>query len=225
MMTRLLRRFLRPYRRQVAVVVALLVTQAVGSLYLPNLNADLINNGVVAGDVHYIWTTGALMLGITLVLGIVAVAGVYFASRVAMGIGADVREVVFRRVQLFSGREMNRFGTPSLITRNTNDIQQIQLFLQVALTLMVAAPIMYVGGMVMAVRESAELSLLLLVAVPLMGVGVVVLLMLVVPQFRSMQAKIDRINQVLREQIHRCPGDPRVRPHQARAGALRRGER
>ena len=126
---------------------------------------------------------------------------VYYASRVAMGAGADIRGAVFRQVQGFSAREMNRFGTPSLITRNTNDIQQIQLFLQVALTLMVVAPIMCVGGVFMAIRESAELSLLLVVAVPLMGLLVVVLLITVVPQFRTIQGKLDRINQVLREQI------------------------
>jgi len=198
---RLLRSFLRPYSRQVAVIVALLVTQTVGNLYLPNLNADIINNGVVKGDIHYIWTTGVMMLAITLALGVIAVVAVYYASRVAMGAGADMRGAVFRRVQSFSDREMNHFGTPSLITRNTNDIQQIQLFLQVALTLMVVAPIMCIGGVFMAIRESAELSLLLVVAVPLMGLLVVVLLITVVPQFRTIQGKLDRINQVLREQI------------------------
>ena len=201
MLIRLLRSFLRPYSRQVAVIVALLVAQTVGNLYLPNLNADIINNGVVKGDIHYIWTTGAVMLAITLALGGIAIVAVYYASRVAMGAGADMRGAVFRRVQSFSGWEMNRFGTPSLITRNTNDIQQIQLFLQVALTLMVVAPIMCVGGVFMAIRESAELSLLLVVAVPLMGLLVVVLLITVVPQFRTIQGKLDRINQVLREQI------------------------
>ena len=201
MLIRLLRSFLRPYSRQVAVIVALLVTQTVGNLYLPNLNADIINNGVVKGDIHYIWTTGVMMLAITLALGVIAVVAVYYASRVAMGAGADMRGAVFRRVQSFSDREMNHFGTPSLITRNTNDIQQIQLFLQVALTLMVVAPIMCIGGVFMAIRESAELSLLLVVAVPLMGLLVVVLLITVVPQFRTIQGKLDRINQVLREQI------------------------
>ena len=201
MLIRLLRSYLRPYTRQIALVVALLVTQTIGSLYLPNLNADLINNGVVKGNIHYIWVTGAVMLGITLLLGVLSVVGVYFASRVAMGAGADMRGAVYRSVQAFSAREMNRFGTPSLITRNTNDIQQVQLFLQVALTLMVIAPIMCVGGVIMAIRESAELSLLLVVAVPVMGLLIVVLLLTVVPQFRSIQAKLDRINQVLREQI------------------------
>ncbi len=201
MLTRLMRERLRPYRGRAAVVVTLLVIQTAGNLYLPNLNADIINNGVVKGSVRYIFHTGALMLGITLVLGVVAIVAVYWASRVSMGVGADVRAAVYERVQGFSSREMNRFGTPSLITRNTNDIQQIQLFLQMALTLMVIAPIMCLGGIFMAIREGAALSPLLAVAVPVMAVVIGVMLVTVVPLFRSMQAKIDRINQVLREQI------------------------
>jgi ATP-binding cassette subfamily B protein len=202
MLTRLLRTHLRRYRRLVAVVVALLAAQTFGNLYLPNLNADIINDGVVKGDVHYIWTTGALMLGIALVLGVLSIVAVYYASKVAMGTGADLRDVVFSRVQTFSATEMNRFGTASLITRNTNDIQQIQLFLQVALTLMVIAPIMCIGGIYMAIRQDAKLSLLLLVSVPVMVLVLGVVMYLVVPQFRSMQVRIDRITEVLREQIN-----------------------
>jgi ATP-binding cassette subfamily B protein len=201
MLIRLLRTYLRPYTGQVAVVVALLVVQTVGNLYLPNLNADIINNGVVKGNLHYILRTGGVMLAIALVLGVVAIVAVYWASRVAMGAGADIRGAVFARVQGFSAREINRFGTPSLITRNTNDIQQIQLFLQVALTLMVIAPIMSVGGVILAIKEGAALSPLLAVAVPVMALVIGVVLVTVVPQFRSMQVKIDRINEVLREQI------------------------
>jgi ABC-type multidrug transport system fused ATPase/permease subunit len=198
---RLLRRFLGAYRGRVAVVVVLLAGQTVANLYLPNLNADIINNGVVKGDLHYIWATGGLMLGITLVLGVVSIVAVYFASRVAMGAGADIRAEVFGRVQAFSAREMHRFGTASLITRNTNDIQQVQIFVQAGLTLIVIAPIMSVGGVIMAVHESAALSPLLAVSVPVMLTLIGVVLVAVVPQFRSMQGKIDRINQVLREQI------------------------
>jgi len=201
MLIALLRRFLRPYARAVALVVVLLVAQSAANLYLPTLNADIINNGVLTGNLHYIWKVGSVMLAITLVVGVLSVVGVYWASRVAMGSGADIRAAVFGRVQVFSAREMNRFGTPSLITRNTNDIQQIQLFVQVALTLMVIAPIMCFGGIVMAIRESAALSLLLVVSVPLMGAVVVVVLVAVVPRFRLMQVRLDRINQVLREQI------------------------
>ena len=201
MLGRLLRTYLQPYRRQVGLLCVLLIAQTVGNLYLPNLNADIINYGVLTGKLHYILSTGALMLGLTLLIGICAVVAVYWASRVAMGAGADIREAVFARVQGFSARDMNRFGTASLITRNTNDIQQIQLFLQMALTMMVIAPIMCVGGIVMAIHEGARLSTLLLVAVPIMAVFVSVVMVKVVPQFRSMQLKIDRINEVLREQI------------------------
>jgi len=200
-LTRLLRRFLRPYARQIGLVVVLLVAQTIGNLYLPTLNADIINNGVVTGDLHHIWTIGVLMLAITLVLGALSIVAVYWASRVSMGTGADLRRAVFTSVQAFSQRELNRFGTPSLITRNTNDVQQIQLFLQMALTIMVIAPIMCLGGIFMAVRESAALSPLVAVAVPVMAVVVGIALVAVVPQFRLMQRRLDRINQVLREQI------------------------
>src|SRR5450759_1519677 len=197
MLTRLLRTYLRRYLRQVGVVVALLAVQTFGNLYLPNLNADIINFGVVKGNVHYIWTTGAFMLAIALVLGVLSIVAVYYASRVAMGAGADIRGAVFTQVQRFSAAEVNRFGTPSLITRNTNDIQQIQLFLQMGLTIMVIAPIMCAGGMIMAVKEGAALSPLLAGAVPVMAVVIGAMLIMVVPQFRVMQVKIDRINQVL----------------------------
>jgi ATP-binding cassette subfamily B protein len=200
-LTRLLRAYLRPYARQIAMLVTLLVAQTIGNLYLPNLNADIINNGVIEGNLHYILSTGEVMLVLTLLVGASAVVAVYWASRVAMGAGADIREAVFTRVQSFSARDMNHFGTASLITRNTNDIQQIQLFLQMALTMMVIAPIMCVGGIVMALHEGAELSTLLLVALPVMGAFIGIVMVKVIPQFRSMQVRIDRINQVLREQI------------------------
>lgn len=201
MLTALLRRHLAPYRGQVAVVVVLLAAQAAGNLYLPNLNADIINNGVVRGDIGYIWRTGAVMLGLALAIGVIAVGGVYLASRVSMSVGADVRAAVFDRVQGFAAAELNRFGTPSLITRNTNDVQQVQIFLQMALTLMVIAPVMCIGGVFMAIREGAALSPLLAVAVPVMAAVIGAMVVLVVPLFRSLQVKLDRINQVLREQI------------------------
>lgn len=192
---------LRLYRLQVSIVLGLIVIQTVLGLYLPNLTADIINNGIAKGDVGYIWGTGAWMLALTLLSGVAAVIATYFASRTSMGVGRDLRATVFSRVMRFSAREMNSFGTASLITRNTNDVQQIQIFLQMGLTLMVAAPIMMVGGVIMAIHEDATLSLLLVVAVPLMAVLVVTMLFVAVPQFKSMQVKIDRINQVLREQI------------------------
>ena len=200
-LTRLLRRFLRPYLRLITVLVVLLVAQTAGNLYLPNLNGDIINNGVVTGHLSYIVHTGEWMLLLTLLIGLCSVAGIYWASRVAMGAGADIRADVFERVQAFSSRDMNGFGTASLITRNTNDVQQIQIFLQMALTMMVIAPIMCFGGIAMALHEGAQLSTLLLVAMPVMGVFVSVIMVRVIPRFRSMQSKIDRLNQVLREQI------------------------
>lgn len=201
MLYRLLRSYLRPYTREVVVVVVLVLIQSIANLYLPNLNADIINNGVAKGDTDYIWRTGALMLGITLVLGAFAIVAVYFASETSMSVGRDVRAAVFDRVQSYSAREMNRFGTASLITRNTNDVQQVQLFLQVALTILVSAPIIAVGGVFMAVREDATLSWLLVVIVPLMAAVIGVLLLRAVPLFRQVQVKIDRLTQVLREQI------------------------
>ncbi len=182
-------------------MVVLVLIQAIGNLYLPNLNADIINNGVAKGDLGYIWRTGAVMLGITLVLGVIAVAGVYWASLTSQGLGRDLRAVVFSRVQSFSAREMNRIGTASLITRNTNDVQQIQLFMQIALTMMVSAPITAVGGVIMALRADVQLSAVLIFVVPVLAAIFAFLFIKAVPLFRLVQGKIDRINQVMREQI------------------------
>ncbi|NNM96455.1 MAG: ABC transporter ATP-binding protein, partial [Candidatus Dormibacteraeota bacterium] len=198
---RMMRERLARYRGPVVLVVALTALQTAVGLYLPNLTANIINDGIAKGNIGYIWGTGALMLGLTLVQGVVAVVAVFWASRISMGVGRDLRDAIFRRVLLFSAREMNHFGTPSLITRNTNDVQQIQIFLQMALTIMVGAPIMMVGGVIMALTEDATLSLLLVVTVPLMAIVVGTMLFVAVPQFQAMQLKIDRINQVLREQI------------------------
>jgi ATP-binding cassette, subfamily B, multidrug efflux pump len=201
LLIRLLRSYLRPYLREVSIVVVLVLIQSIGSLYLPNLNADIINNGVSKGDVPYIWRTGGVMLGVAVVLGIIAVIAVYWASFASMSVGRDLRAAVFHRVQKFSAREMNSLGTPSLITRNTNDVQQIQLFLQIALTFLVGAPIIAIGGVIMALREDVQLSGLLIVVIPILAAIVGFMLVKAVPLFRSMQVKIDRINQVLREQI------------------------
>ena len=198
---RLLRSHLQRYWRQVSGVVVLITFQTVLGLYLPNLTADIINNGVSKGDIPYIWRTGGLMLGVTVIQGIIAIIAVYWASRTSMGVGRDLRASVFARVLQLSSREMNTFGTPSLITRNTNDVQQIQLFLQMALTVIVGAPIMMIGGVIMSLREDVSLSLLLVVVVPLMAALILAMLYVAVPLFQKMQVKIDRINQVLREQI------------------------
>ncbi|HKF77253.1 MAG TPA: ABC transporter ATP-binding protein [Candidatus Dormibacteraeota bacterium] len=201
MLTRLLARHLRPYRRQVALVIVLIVVQSIANLYLPNLNADIINNGVVRGDIAYIWRTGGLMLAVAVGLSIVAVVAAYFSALVAMSTGRDLRKAIFSQVQRFSAVEMNRFGAPSLITRNTNDVQQVQIFLAFGLVILVSAPITAVGGVIMALYENRTLSALLLVIIPFMALVIGVLLLLAVPLFRSMQVRIDRINQVLREQI------------------------
>jgi ATP-binding cassette subfamily B protein len=198
---RLLRTYLRPYRVEVVVVVTLVLFQSIANLYLPNLTADIIDNGVAKGNIGYIWRIGGVMLGLTVVVGILAIIAVYYASRVSMGLGRDVRRAVFERVQQFSALEMNRFGTPSLITRNTNDVQQVQMFMQLALTLIVVAPIIGIGGVILALRTNVRLSAILIVAVPLMVAVIGTMIFFAVPLFRSMQVKIDRINQVLREQI------------------------
>ncbi len=198
---RLLRRFLAPYVVSVWLVIGLLLLQAIGNLFLPNLNADLINNGVAVGNIGYIWHTGAIMLGITAALGFISVAAVYLASRISMGVGRDIRTSVFSSVQTFSQVEMNRFGAASLITRNTNDVQQLQIFLQMALTMMVVAPIMAVGGIIMAIQENVTLSSLLIVVIPLMAAVILTVFSRAVPLFQTMQKRIDRINLILREQI------------------------
>ncbi|TMD68654.1 MAG: ABC transporter ATP-binding protein [Chloroflexi bacterium] len=198
---RLLVTFLRPYKGPVALVVILVLAQSIANLYLPNLNADIINNGVVKGDIGYIWRIGGLMLALAVVVGVLAIIAVYFSSRASMGLGRDVRRAVFERVQEFSAREMNRFGTPSLITRNTNDVQQVQLFVQLALSILVTAPIMLVGGIILAVREDVTLSSILIVILPLMVAVIGTLMYFAIPLFQAIQVKIDRINQVLREQI------------------------
>src|SRR5437899_1932938 len=200
-LTRLLATYLRPYAGPVVLVVSLLLIQSLANLYLPNLIADIINNGVVKGDIGYIWRIGAIMLALAVVVGILAIVAVWFSSGASMAFGRDVRRAVFERVQQFSATEMNRFGTPSLITRNTNDVQQVQLFVQMALTMLVTAPIMLVGGIILAVREDVTLSAILVVILPLMVAVFATLMYFAIPLFQSMQRKIDRITEVLREQI------------------------
>src|SRR5436309_15776983 len=168
MLIGLLRRYLPKYRTEVAIVTVLLLIQSIANLYLPNLNADIINNGVAKGDTHYLWRLGAVMLAVTLVLGVLAIIGVYFASRASMGVGRDVRGAVFARVQHFSAREMTRFWMPSLITRNTNDVQQVQLFLQLPLTILLTAPILAIGGLIIATHTNATLSPTPALIIPLM---------------------------------------------------------
>ena len=201
MLIRLLRAYLRPYRRAVTALVVLQLVQTLATLYLPKLNADIIDRGVVTGDTHYILRTGGIMLAITLVQITSAVGAVYFGATTAMALGRDVRHAVFQRVQDFSAREVGRFGTPSLITRNTNDVQQVQMLAVMTFTLLVSAPIMCVGGIILALNQDVPLSSLLLVAVPALGIIVSLIIGRMRPLFRLMQTRIDGINRVLREQI------------------------
>jgi len=195
----LLRERLTPYWRQIVLVLALLFVQAITNLYLPTLNADLINNGVVKGDTHYILVTGAFMLGVTLVLVIATVIAVYWGSKTAMAFGRDVRGALFRKVESFSQAELNHFGTPSLITRSTNDVQQVQMVVLMMLNVTLAAPIMAIGGVIMALRLDVPLSSVILVSLPIMGVFIGLVLTRALPLFRAMQKMIDRVNQVTRE--------------------------
>ena len=197
----LLRAYLRPYRRPVTLVVILQLVQTLATLYLPTLNADIIDNGVVKGDTGYIMRLGGVMLAVTLVQIVCAVGAVYFGARTAMAVGRDVRAAIFHRVQDFSAREVGQFGTPSLITRTTNDVQQVQMLALLTFTLMVSAPIMCVGGIMLALNQDVPLSSLLLVVVPLLGVIVSLIISRMRPLFRPMQMRIDGINRVLREQI------------------------
>jgi ATP-binding cassette, subfamily B, multidrug efflux pump len=197
----LLRTQLRPYRRPVALVVLLQLAQTLATLYLPTLNADIIDNGVITGDTRYIMRTGGIMLAVTLAQIACSIGAVYFGARTAMAVGRDVRHAVFSRVQDFSARDVGRFGTPSLITRATNDVQQVQMLAMLTFTLMVSAPIMCVGGIILALNQDVRLSSLLLVAVPLLAVIVGVIISRMRPLFRLMQDRIDHTNRVLREQI------------------------
>ena len=170
MLTQILKRFLRPYRKQVYLILLMLLIQAIASLYLPNLNADLINNGVAKGNVNYIWHIGEIMLASSaLVLG-ASIWLAYLSARVAMAFGRDLRSAVFNAVEGFSARELNKFGAPSLITRNTNDVQQVQLVLFMGFTMMIGAPIVGIGAIFLAIRSNIQLSSLLLVALPIMSI-------------------------------------------------------
>ncbi len=201
MLTQILKRYLRPYRTQVYLILLMLLIQAIASLYLPNLNADLINNGVAKGNVGYIWHIGEIMLASSALVMGASVWLAYLAARVAMAFGRDLRGAVFSAVEGFSARELNKFGAPSLITRNTNDVQQVQLVLFMGFTMMIGAPITGIGAIIMAVRSNVKLSGILLVVLPIMSLLIMLLLRRIVPAFRIMQIKIDRINLVLREQI------------------------
>ncbi|MEV6595655.1 ABC transporter ATP-binding protein [Actinoplanes sp. NPDC051346] len=201
MLIRLLRARLRPYRKSILLVVLFQFVATLATLYLPALNADIIDEGVVPGDTGYVLEVGAAMLGVTLVQIVAQIAAVYFGAQVAMGAGRDIRAAIFDRVMSFSAREVGQFGAPSLITRVTNDVQQVQMLVLMGFLLMVSAPIMCVGGILLALREDVPLSGLLLVIVPLLLIVVVVLIAFMRPLFRGMQTRIDTVNRIMREQI------------------------
>lgn len=196
-----MRTYVRPYRKPVAALVVLQLIQTLATLYLPTLNADIIDKGVVVGDIGEIMSYGGIMLAVTLVQIIASIGAVYYGARVAMAFGRDVRAGIFDRVQSFSAREVGQFGTPSLITRTTNDVQQVQMLVVMAFTLMVSAPIMCVGGIIMALNQDVTLSSLLLVIVPVLAVLVGLIIARMRPLFRLLQERIDKINGKLREQI------------------------
>ncbi|MFK4637835.1 ABC transporter ATP-binding protein [Paenarthrobacter histidinolovorans] len=201
MLWKVLVRFLRPHQRLLVGVVIFQLAQSIASLYLPTLNADIIDNGVAAGDTDYILRMGGLMLLITLLQISCSVVAVYFGAKAAMGMGRDVRDAIFSRVGEFSEQEVTRFGAPSLITRSTNDVQQVQQLVLMSCTLMVAAPMLSIGGVIMAVRQDAQLSWLIAVCVPVLLVAVGLIVTRMVPLFRKMQVRIDAVNRVLREQL------------------------
>ncbi len=198
---RLLRRYLRPYGRPLAAVVLLQLIGTTATLYLPSLNADIIDHGVSTGDLPYIFELGGVMLALSLVQIACSLAAVYFGTRVAMGYGRDLRGAIFHHVGALSTREVGKLGAPSLITRTTNDVQQLQMLVLMGVTMLVMAPIMCVGGIVMALREDLQLSKLLLVCIPALAASIGLIIGRMIPQFRELQPRIDGINRILREQI------------------------
>lgn len=200
-MIRLLAKYLRPYRLPLIWVVLLQLTQSVASLFLPSINALIIDNGVATGDTGYIWRMGALMLGVSVVQILAQLGATWFGAQAAMGFGRDLRLAIFNRALSFSSREMNSFGAPTLITRNTNDVQQLQMLVLMTAIMIVSAPLTMVGGVFMALREDVGLSWLILVAVIVLGTIIGGLIAQMTPLFKAQQTRIDTLNRVLREQI------------------------
>ena len=201
MLGRLLIRYLRPGWPLIVGVLVFQVAQSLASLWLPTLQADIIDDGVLKGDIGFIWRTGAIMLAISFAQILCSIAAVYFGSRLAMGAGRDMRGDLFHRVVAFSQREVGQFGARSLITRNTNDVQQVQMLVQMSATLMVSAPILAIGGVIFAIRQDVGLSWLMAVSVPVLLIIVSLIVVRMVPAFRAMQRRIDRVNQIMREQL------------------------
>ena len=201
MLKELLSTVLAKYKRYIWLVVAFQAVQSIAGLYLPTVNADIVDNGVIKNDVPYIWQMGGIMLAVTLVQITFSVGAVYYGSKVAMGFGRDVRRSLFHQVNDFSSREVAQFGAPSLITRITNDVQQVQMLVLMTCTLLLAAPFTTIGGVFLAMHQDLGLSRILVVAMPVLAVTLAVIIMSMVPTFRLMQERIDRINVILREQL------------------------
>lgn len=201
MLWKLLVRSVAPYRALLAGVVIFQLAQSIANLILPGLNADIIDNGVTTGDTGYIWRIGSIMLGLSFVQAACAVTGVYFGAKLAMRVGRDTRAHVFATVGTFSENEVQHFGAPSLITRSTNDVQQVQMLVLLSATLLVSTPFMAIGGVIMAIRQDAGLSWIMVVAIPVLLVGMGLIITRMVPHFRRMQKRIDVVNKVLREQL------------------------
>jgi ATP-binding cassette subfamily B protein len=200
-LARLLTVYLKPYTSLLVAVVVFQLVGTIASLYLPTLNADIIDNGVAKGDTTYILQVGALMLGVSLVQVVCSVAAVWFGARSAMGFGRDVRAGIFTQVGRFSAKEMGRFGAPTLITRTTNDVQQVQMLVLLTCTMMVAAPITAVGGVFMALKQDVGLAWIIVVSVTVLVAAISLIISRMVPQFQRMQKRLDAVNRVLREQI------------------------
>ncbi len=201
MLMRLLRHYLRPYRSMIVATIVLATLGTMGALYLPSLNASIIDEGVAKGDTDFIWRTGMIMLAVSAVQIVCSIGSVYFGAKTAMAFGRDVRGAIFDRVLTFSARELNRYGAPSLITRNTNDVQQVQMLVVMSATVLLSAPITMVGGIFMAVREDVGLSWLVVVAAPVLAGSIWLVIRKLPPLFRTMQTRIDAVNRILREQI------------------------
>ncbi|MBB1510290.1 ABC transporter ATP-binding protein [Tessaracoccus sp. MC1756] len=200
-LARLINRYIRPYWGLLSIVIVLQTIATIMSLYLPTLNARIIDEGVVKGDPGFIWGTGGIMLLLSAVQGAAQIGAVWAGANAAMQFGRDVRTAIFNRALSFSTQELNKFGAPSLITRNTNDVQQVQMLVLMTAVMLVSAPITMVGGVFMALREDAGLSWIILAAVVILGIGIVVLIVNMGPLFEKMQKRIDSLNRVLREQI------------------------
>ncbi|MGC4933232.1 ABC transporter ATP-binding protein [Gordonia sp. DT30] len=201
MLTRLIRTYLSRYPGNITAVILLQLVATAAMLYLPTLNADIIDNGVARGDSAYILRIGGWMLAVTVVQIVCTLIAQYFGSRAALGAGRDIRHDLLHRVNTFSAREVGSFGAPSLITRNTNDVQQVQLLAVMSTSILVMAPIMCIGGIVMGIRVAPGLSWLLVVAVPILGITMAAIIARMIPGFRAMQDRLDAVNRVMREQI------------------------